>query len=104
MKAYREADSPPQTLFWAAECLAALGRLDPAVTQLREVENFFQPQAAEAALRIAYLYRDAGIQEKYVRALRSLLRKYPKSGQSSQAHQRLEEMGLPIGGGIDAGD
>jgi hypothetical protein len=31
-----------------------------------------------------------------------VLKKYPKSGESSQAHQRLEEMGLPIGGGVDA--
>ena len=102
IKAYQQADNPPQTLFWTAECLAKLGRLDPAVAQLREVENFFKDQAPEASLRIAYLFRDAGIKEKYVRSLRGVLKKYPKSGQSSEAHQRLEEMGLPIGGGVDA--
>ena len=102
IKAYQQADSPPQTLFWTAECLAKLGRLEPAVSQLREVENFFKDRASEAALAVAYLYRDAGIKEKYVRSLRGVLKKYPKSGESSQAHQRLEEMGLPIGGGVDA--
>ena len=102
IKAYQQADSPPQTLFWTAECLAKLGRLEPAVSQLREVENFFKDRAPEAALAVAYLYRDAGIKEKYVRSLRGVLKKYPKSGESSQAHQRLEEMGLPIGGGVDA--
>jgi len=102
IKAYQQADSPPQTLFWTAECLAKLGRLEPAVSQLREVENFFKDRAAQASLAVAYLYRDAGIKEKYVRSLRGVLKKYPKSGESSQAHQRLEEMGLPIGGGIDA--
>lgn len=102
IKAYQQADSPPQTLFWISECLAALGKLEPAVSQLREIENFFKDQASVAALRIAYLYRDAGIKEKYVRSLRGVLKKYPKSGESSQAHQRLEEMGLPIGGGVDA--
>ena len=102
IKAYQQADSPPQTLFWTAECLAKLGKLEPAVGQLREVENFFKDSAPEAALAVAYLYRDAGIKDKYVRALRGVLKKYPKSGQSSQAHQRLEEMGLPIGGGVDA--
>ena len=102
IKAYQQADSPPQTLFWIAECFVALGKLDPAVSQLREVENFFKDRAPEAALRISYLYRDAGINDKYVRSLRGVLKKYPKSGQSSEAHQRLEEMGLPIGGGVDA--
>jgi tetratricopeptide (TPR) repeat protein len=101
IKAYQQADSPPQTLLWTSECLAKLGKLDPAVAQLREVENFFKDSAPDAALRAAYLYRDAGIKEKYVRSLRGVLKKYPKSGQSSEAHQRLEEMGLPIGGGVD---
>lgn len=102
IKAYQQADSPPQTLFWIADCFAGLGKLEPAVSQLREVENFFKDQAPEAGLRIAYLYRDAGIKDKYVRSLRGVLKKYPKSSQSSAAHQRLEEMGLPIGGGTDA--
>jgi TolA-binding protein len=102
IKDYQQADSPPQTLLWTSECLAKLGKLDPAVAQLREVENFFADAAPDAALRTAYLYRDAGIKEKYVRSLRGVLKKYPKSGQSSEAHQRLEEMGLPIGGGVDA--
>jgi len=102
IKAYQQADSPPQTLIWTAECLAKLGKLDPAIAQLREVENFFKDSAPDASLRTAYLYRDAGIKEKYVRTLRGVLKKYPKSGQSSEAHQRLEEMGLPIGGGVDA--
>jgi tetratricopeptide (TPR) repeat protein len=102
IKAYRLADSPPQTLFWTADCLAKLGKLEPAVAQLREIENFFPPEASRAGLGVAYLYRDAGIKEKYVRSLRGVLKKYPKSGQSSEAHQRLEEMGLPIGGGVEA--
>jgi tetratricopeptide (TPR) repeat protein len=102
IKAYRQADSPPGTLYSIADCLVALGKLAPAVAQLKEIENFFPDQASAAALKIAYLYRDAGIKEKYVRSLRGVLKKYPKSGESSQAHQRLEEMGLPIGGGVDA--
>lgn len=102
IQSYKQADSPPQTLLWTADCLAKLGKLDPAVAQLREVENFFKDRAPEAALTAAYFYRDAGIKEKYVRSLRGVLKKYPKSGESSQAHQRLEEMGLPIGGGVDA--
>ena len=102
--AYRKADDPPRTLFWTAECLQKLGRTEPAVTQLREIESFFKDQAAEAALRIAYVYRDAKAQDRYVSALRGVLKKYPKSSQSSEAHQRLEELGVRIGGGVDAED
>jgi RNA polymerase sigma-70 factor (ECF subfamily) len=100
----REAEEPvlAERLVALEKCLAKLGKLEPAVAQLREVENFFTDVAPEAALRTAYLYRDAGIKEKYVRSLRGVLKRYPKSGESSQAHQRLEEMGLPIGGGVDA--
>ena len=36
------------------------------------------------------------------RSLRMVLKKYPKSGQSSEAHQRLEKLGVRIGGAIDA--
>ena len=49
ISSYRQADSPPQTLFWTAECLAKLGKLEPAVSQLKEVENFFKDRAPEAA-------------------------------------------------------
>ena len=100
--AYRQADASPQISYAVSDCLVKLSRLEPAVSELREVENTFKDLAPDAALRIAYLYRDAGIKEKFVRSLRGVLKKYPKSGQSSEAHQRLEEMGLPIGGGTDA--
>jgi tetratricopeptide (TPR) repeat protein len=100
--AYQKADDPPQTLFWTAECLQKLGRVEPAVAQLREIESFFKDNASDAALRIAYVFRDAQSQDRYVAALRGVLKKYPKSPQSSEAHQRLEELGLRIGGGVDA--
>ena len=69
--AYQQADSPPQTLLWTAECLAKLGKLDPAVSQLREVENFFKDSASDAALRTAYLYRDEP--EAAIRAFYSMM-------------------------------
>jgi tetratricopeptide (TPR) repeat protein len=102
IQAYQLADSPPATLYLIADCLKSLGKIEPAVSQLREIENFFKDQSSIAALQVAYLYRDAGNRKKYVGELRGVLKKYPQSGQSSEAHQRLEEMGLPIGGGVNA--
>ncbi len=100
--AYQQADNPPTNLFQIAEAYVRMGKLDSAVAQLREVENFFKPQAPEAGIRIAHYYRDAGVKDKYISALRGVLKKYPESGPSSQAHQELEALGVNIGGGVDA--
>jgi hypothetical protein len=34
-----------------------------------------------------------------VKQLRAVLKRYPKSGESSQAHNRLEAYGVPLVGG-----
>jgi tetratricopeptide (TPR) repeat protein len=104
IQAYQSADNPPSTLYRIADCFLAQGKTDQALTQLREIENFFKDQAPEAALRIAYVYRNnVKNQELYVAGLRGILTKYPKSGQSSTAHQELESMGISrIKGGVDA--
>ena len=72
------------------------------MAQLREVEGFFQKEAPEAGMRIAAAYRDTGDQKQYIAALRGVMKKYPASGQSSEAHQELERLGVKIGGGVDA--
>ncbi len=101
---FRRADNPPSNLFRMAECYAKMGRLEAAIAQLREIENFFKPKAPEAGLRIAYYYRDAGIKDRFISSLRAVLKKYPESGQSSRAHQELEELGVKMGGGVNAED
>jgi len=100
--AYQQADNPPDNLWGIADCYAKMGKLEQAVAQLREVEAFFKDHAPEAALRIANLYKDAGQPKLRIAALRSVLKKYPESGQSSDAHQQLERLGIKIGGGVDA--
>jgi TolA-binding protein len=102
VQAFKMADNPPATLFKIAECLARMGQIEQAVAQLSEVENFFKREAGRAALQIAYVYRDAGKRDRYVAALRGVMKKHPKSGQSSAAHQELERLGIRIGGGVDA--
>ena len=98
---YQAADNPPQNLWRIVECYLALKQREPALQQLHEIENFFQDQAPEAALRIAHLYQDD--RQKNITLLRAVLTKYPKSGQSSTAYQELRAMGVPIRkGGVDA--
>jgi len=102
IKAYQQADNPPHNLWRIADCHIAMGKRELAIAQYREIENFFPDQAPEAALRIAYQYRDMKDQKQYVANLRGIMKKYPKSGQSSTAHLELESMGIAIGGGVDA--
>ena len=102
ISAYRLADSPPTTAFRIAECLLADGKCNPAIVELQGLEGYFPNEAPEAALRIAYAYRDTNQQKLYVKSLRSVISKYPASGQSSTAHQTLQAMGLKTGGGVDA--
>ena len=55
--------------------------------------------AAAACLKIADIYKVAGDKGKEVEQLQLVLRRYPKSGESSQAHQRLENYGVKLMGG-----
>ena len=100
ISAYQAADNPPQNVWRIVDCYLALKQRDQALKQLREIENFFQDQAPAAALRIASLYRED--RKQYIALLRGVLKKYPKSSQSSTAHQELEALGVNIGGGVDA--
>lgn len=100
--AYKASNREPDSLFRIAECFRRLDKQTQALAQLREIENFFEPQAPEAALRTAWIYRDAKDEKQFIAALRKIMKKYPKSGQSSTAHLELERLGVKIGGGVDA--
>jgi len=101
--AYLASERVPGSLWRIVDCLLADKKPDQALAQLQEIENFFKNEASRAALRIAYVHRDAGRQPQYAASLRSVLKKYPHSGESSTAHLELEKLGLErIGGGMDA--
>jgi TolA-binding protein len=100
--AYQNCQNPPTNLWRIAECQIRLNKVNSAVSQLREIENFFPPEAPKAALKIARVYDDAGEQKKYISALREVLKKYPESNESKEAHVELEKAGFKMGGGIDA--
>jgi TolA-binding protein len=102
ISAYRQVDNPPGTLWSIVSCYLELGDTASAVGLLMEIEKFFEDQAPRAAFKIAEVYKQAGDKKKYISSLRGVLKKYPKSGESSAAHQRLEALGIRIGGAIDA--
>lgn len=102
ISAYQQCSNQPNNLWRIADCLVKLNRIEQAIGQLREVENFLKDFSAEAALRIAGVYKHAGQNDQHIAALRAVMKKYPKSPQSNSAHQELERLGVRIGGGVDA--
>jgi len=99
IKAYRAANKQPDSTWAVADCLVALKQYDQAVTTVREIESVGGAVAAAACLKAADIYRASGDKGREVTQLRTVLKRYPKSGESSQAHNRLESYGAALVGG-----
>jgi len=98
---YRRITDAPANLWRIAGCYERMGKVDKAVGQLREVEGFFEKYRAQAALRIAHVYKRAKLKDHSVAAFRRVLTKYPDTRESSEAHHQLEQMGITrIRGGV----
>jgi tetratricopeptide (TPR) repeat protein len=102
LQALRNFPNPGADVFFRiADCHVALGDIEAAVTQLRQIENFFPAENANAVLRIAKVYRKADQRAKEITVLHEIMARYKKTQASSQAHERLEALGVPIRGGDD---
>jgi tetratricopeptide (TPR) repeat protein len=104
IKVYRQVNRQPDSTFEIAKCLVALKMYPEAVKTVSELEAVGGGVAARAALEVADIYRAAGEKGSEVRQLRLVLKRYPKSGQSSEAHNRLEAYGVPLVGGESEAD
>ncbi len=63
------------------------------------MESVGGKEAAQACLKAADIYKFSGEKGKEVTQLRLVLKRYPKSNQSSEAHNRLESYGVALIGG-----
>jgi TolA-binding protein len=102
--AYRQTSKMPDNLWAIVRCYKAMRQLAPAVAQLTEIENFVLAQASRARLAIAHTYNEFGQRPQYISELRIVMKKYPKSDESSQAHRELEALGVGSGGGEEERD
>jgi tetratricopeptide (TPR) repeat protein len=95
INAYRQSEySPPDYLFRIAECHEAWKKFDLALKDYQEIVGFFKAQAPEAMWRSGLCYErrnQEGDKERAIATFKRVLDLYPGSGQSSQAHQRLED-------------
>jgi tetratricopeptide (TPR) repeat protein len=102
--AYTTASNGPDNLFCIAECHSAMSKIDSAISTYRQIETSYKNSAAQAAWRAAQLYKNSD-QKEYINRLRSILSKYPQSGESSEAHIELSRLQVSvIGGGMLEGD
>ena len=99
IKAYQTANRQPDSTWGVTDCLEALKRYPEAIRNVQGLESVGGTVAAQACFRVADIYRASGDKGKEVDQLRLVLRRYPKSKESSAAHQRLESYGVKIMGG-----
>jgi tetratricopeptide (TPR) repeat protein len=99
IRAYQQANRQPDSTWKITDCLIAMKNYGKAIDTVRQLESVGGGVAAQAALKVADIYRIGGNKAKEVQQLRTILRRYPKSGQSSAAHQRLEKYGVRLIGG-----
>jgi tetratricopeptide (TPR) repeat protein len=99
IKSYRAANVQPESTWGVADSLAALKQYDEAVKTVKELEAVGGPVASRASLKAADILRISGDKGREVTQLRQVLKRYPKSGESSEAHNRLETYGVALSGG-----
>jgi len=99
IKLYRSANRQPHSTWAIIDCRVALKQYDKAIKLTQELESIGGGIASQACLRAADIYRVSGEKKKEVQQLQLVLRRYPRSSESSTAHQRLENYGVKIIGG-----
>lgn len=99
IKAYRGANKQPESTWGVTDCMVALKQYSQAVKTVQGLESVGGKTASSASFKIAEIYRISGNKGKEVQQLRMVLRRYPKSSESSEAHNRLEKYGVALTGG-----
>ncbi len=97
IKLYRTIGKPPGTLWAIQDCQYRMKKVDEAMRTLQEIETMFPPDASRAAWQQAWYMHQAGEDKTAVAMARRIMKVYPKSQESSRAHQLLEKYGVDTG-------
>jgi tetratricopeptide (TPR) repeat protein len=104
VKAYKAANKQPDSTWRVVDCQIAMKQYSNAIKSAKGLESVGGRVASSACLKVADIYRISGNKGKEIEQLRVVLRRYPKSGESSHAHQRLEGYGAKVTGGRSKAD
>jgi len=97
---YREINDPPRTLWDIADCYKRWQKEKEALTTYTEIENAFPAEAPRAAWEKTRYLDERKNRDATIASARRLMKMYPKSAESSNAHQMLEKYGVNPGGGV----
>jgi tetratricopeptide (TPR) repeat protein len=102
IKLYHEINDPPATLWEITDCYRRWGKKEEAQNTLTEMASIFPDQASRAVFAKAEYFRHDGEKAKAIGFYRNLLShpEWRKSREASQAHDRLEDMGIETGGAV----
>jgi tetratricopeptide (TPR) repeat protein len=87
---FRQCDNPPDNIQWMAWCHRQLKDYTEAIGLYRQIMGSHEPSAPWALLQIGYTLEQDGKQEAAIQAFQQVCKKYPKTGQASEAHAHLE--------------
>ncbi len=99
IEAFRTANKQPDSTWEISNCLVALKQYPQAISTVSELESIGGAVASRASLQVANIYKISGDKANEVSQLRTVLRRYPKTGESANAHDRLEAYGVALVGG-----
>ena len=90
--AYRGTNNFPTNYLHMASANRQLKQYDEAITLYRQIIAASAPHASAALLQIAYTQEEAGKKEDAIKTLKLICDKYPKTGEGSTAHTRLNDV------------
>ena len=102
IKLYHEINDPPDTLWEIVDCHRRAGNREQARGVLTEIASIFPDLAPRALYMQAEHFRSDGERDQAINMYRSILRhpEWRRTGEASDAHDRLEAMGVDSGGGV----
>jgi tetratricopeptide (TPR) repeat protein len=90
--AYRGTNNFPTNYLHMAYANRQLKKYDEAITLYRQVIAASAPHASAALWQIALTQEEAGKKEEAIKTLKLICDKYPKTGEGSAAHTRLNDV------------
>jgi TolA-binding protein len=102
--AYRLCDNFPECYIQMAWSHRDLAQYNEALALYLQIISGHEASAPWALLQIGYTYEQMGEKEKAIKSFQQVCKKFPKTGQASEAHVRLNDVykiTVTLGGATD---
>lgn len=89
---FNQCTNMPANIMQMAHCYRQLKQHGEALLRYRQVITGYESSAPEAQLQTGYTFEEAGQKENAIKSFQTVCRLYPKMGQASTAHRRLQDV------------